>query len=395
MAQENAAQRQPGRLGMAARMRNLPWMKRLLDEGADASERLPQGAGRDPECVFTPLMHLLSADPGPYWTTIDGIRMLVQAGADVNFLSPTGETPLSIAARCSLTAAAKDSFQVLKELLDQGANPYLGSDEAKQVLRQATERLRTRGFAISLSANETKADATGLSPVMLEALDRSPADWEKMPGRMHFNGQEFEHGPMSIPSFEALRNRGLLEYRDATNRELLETAWEWRRTGAGNEIAAQFALAHRVRRGKLEAIQSLLAAGADPGVTIPTRGGSHASVLMESIGTRHAFWPYRDYYAAAGGIEVVQALLDAGADVNYVSQRGGTALTTVARFIKHEATAADLLRRLLAAGADPDLGSPEKVAKLKRRMAELGVGPARPAEELETEDEAETDDPSP
>jgi ankyrin repeat protein len=100
-----------------------------------------------------------------------------------------------------------------------------------------------------------------------------------------------------------------------------------------------------------EAVERLLELGADPNVGDP-------SPLMV-IGGSFGGWR----------LEIAQSLVEAGADVNFVSSRGGTALTTVARFTKDYV----LAQYLLDCGADPTLGTPRKVEHLRKFMETNGL----------------------
>jgi len=100
-----------------------------------------------------------------------------------------------------------------------------------------------------------------------------------------------------------------------------------------------------------EAVERLLELGADPNVGDP-------SPLME-LGGAYGGWR----------LEIAQSLIEGGADVNFVSSRGGTALTTLARFTKDYV----LGQYLLDCGADPTLGTPRKVEHLRKWMETNGL----------------------
>ena len=101
-----------------------------------------------------------------------------------------------------------------------------------------------------------------------------------------------------------------------------------------------------------------LEAGADPDAGSPT-------ALMQVAG-------HMREHRATEAIRMADALIAAGADVNHVSSKGGTALTSLARF----AGSPSLAAHLIEAGADPGLGEDAKSARAVDFLEHHGLAPA-------------------
>ena len=82
------------------------------------------------------------------WIEIDGVRLLVEAGADVNARQHGGYAPLH-------SAASRGDVALIDLLLDRGADPNAAADDGKRPIdfarerghAQAAEHLRARGAA--------------------------------------------------------------------------------------------------------------------------------------------------------------------------------------------------------------------------------------------------------
>ena len=101
------------------------------------------------------------------------------------------------------------------------------------------------------------------------------------------------------------------------------------------------ALAIGSQDGKLEAVRSLICAGADVNVVFIDSNGNSATALMHASQYIHP--------------SVVEALLEAGADANFASPESGVTVLMAACIGGSEAC----VRALLAGGADPRLATPE------------------------------------
>ncbi len=104
--------------------RNESVLKQLLDRGAEVD--LPSGPGQ-----LTPLMHAAALG------FMDGVRLLLHRGADVNSRSPDGQTPLGL-------AISRDSAESVEIMLSHGANVEQMIKRAWTPLTLAMRRGSTR-----------------------------------------------------------------------------------------------------------------------------------------------------------------------------------------------------------------------------------------------------------
>ena len=101
-----------------------------------------------------------------------------------------------------------------------------------------------------------------------------------------------------------------------------------------------------VRQDRPDILRALLAAGADPNAPVTGRNGW--TPLMHAIHTRQSA------ESPTARLGAIQTLLDAGADPNERSRKGGTPLIMAAGY-----GATDMVELLLDAGADPRLQTPD------------------------------------
>lgn len=126
-------------LHIVARGRDGPWMRLLIEEGADINARDRTGA--------TPLM--VAVDQG----YVDGVRLLLIVRAAVDLANRDGETPLIRAVN------ARDS-QMVRLLAEAGANPDLTDNVAGKSARDyATEDRRSSMIARLLPPRAAKTAA--------------------------------------------------------------------------------------------------------------------------------------------------------------------------------------------------------------------------------------------
>ena len=142
---------------------------------------------------------------------------------------------------------------------------------------------------------------------------------------------------------------------------------------AKNDIDAQVFTSHKgprhstvlgfaCERANPDGAQMLLEFGADPNAGDP-------SPLMNALAL--------DASPCAVQSRIIDLLLAYGADVNAVSCTGGTALITASQnALEGTGDSADIIVRLLAAGADPALGASDKRAALNRCLASKNIDPA-------------------
>lgn len=101
----------------AARQGDTIRIAQLAAAGADLDE--PGGVNG-----WTPLMHAVHKDQ------LGSARTLIEAGADINALSPRGETAL-------MMAAGYGDTEMVALLLDRGADPYLEDQRGATALAAA------------------------------------------------------------------------------------------------------------------------------------------------------------------------------------------------------------------------------------------------------------------
>ena len=124
-------------------------------------------------------------------------------------------------------------------------------------------------------------------------------------------------------------------------------------------------------RGKLEAVRSLIRAGADLNLVFISSNGISGTAVMEASKNNHP--------------SVVEALLEAGADANFANPESGFTALMLACGVGSEAC----VRALLAGGADPRLvahkghtalsfakleNHPAIAALLEAKLRELSAG---------------------
>jgi len=239
----------------------------LIDAGADVKARLPSG--------FTPLLFAARDGRG------DVVRVLLKAGADVNEavppgkrssyggrLPPVGATPL-------LMAVVNGHFELAAHLLDAGADPNL--DGPGYTVLHAIVAVRNPG----VGDNDPPPDGSG-SLSSIELVEKLAARGANLNARMKRKAN--------------LNNTRL------------------------NELGATpFMLAALTADAEL--LKTLARLGADPALT----NTENTTPLMAAAGiaTRS---PGEDAGTETEVLDVVELLLDLGADINAVDANGETAV---------------------------------------------------------------------
>ena len=287
----------------------------LLREGEAANPaEFPRDGETDPPRTaggFTPLLYAVLAGDG------ETVRVLLDAGADVNDASPDGVSALMLA----LTKRHEDLALLL---LDRGADPNYDRRDAARTARARTGG--TRGPATVAAAAETVdfagytalhvAAATGQHRALRALLAAGAAPDAPMDRPKRFT-DAFEVGVFASPGAGRLTQRGTTPFM----------------------VAAKTV--------DVEAMRILAAAGADPFAT--TDDGTTALILAAGLGKRAA----RDitYYDwdQDKAIDAARYALELGLDINAANDWGATALHGA---VYH--AAGDLIRFLVANGADVD-----------------------------------------
>ena len=271
----------------------------LMSAGADPNVRMSGGLRLDTRPGQTPLHVAAAQNPTP-----GIIDALVAAGADINARDDEGNTPLHV-------ARANDRA-VVEALLRLGADP-LARDQRGRVAdptscmnwnTAAFSRLALPGeFELCLGLGEdlNERDGDGNTPLHLAAIA--------------------ENAPAVRVLLEAGAEVNALNNMEATP---LHTAVD-------NEGA--------------EVVAALMEGGAE----IDAGAGGQGTPLLHALADSRGWYPRWEVSAA-----LVDALLDAGADVNARDSAGTTPLRASIDFRRREGFLTDLPVRLLALGADPN-----------------------------------------
>ena len=287
----------------------------LLREGEAANPaEFPRDGETDPPRTaggFTPLLYAVLAGDG------ETLRVLLDAGADVNDASPDGVSALML-------ALTKRHEELALLLLDRGADPNYDRRDAARTARARAGG--TRGPATVAAAAETVdfagytalhvAAATGQHRALRALLAAGAAPDAPMDRPKRFT-DAFEVGVFASPGAGRLTQRGTTPFM----------------------VAAKTV--------DVEAMRILAAAGADPFAT--TDDGTTALILAAGLGKRAAQdITYYDWDQDKA-IDAARYALELGLDINAANDWGATALHGA---VYH--AAGDLIRFLVANGADVD-----------------------------------------
>ena len=287
----------------------------LLREGEAANPaEFPRDGETDPPRTaggFTPLLYAVLAGDG------ETVRVLLDAGADVNDASPDGVSALML-------ALTKRHEELALLLLDRGADPNYDRRDAARTARARAGG--TRGPATVAAAAETVdfagytalhvAAATGQHRALRALLAAGAAPDAPMDRPKRFT-DAFEVGVFASPGAGRLTQRGTTPFM----------------------VAAKTV--------DVEAMRILAAAGADPFAT--TDDGTTALILAAGLGKRAAQdITYYDWDQDKA-IDAARYALELGLDINAANDWGATALHGA---VYH--AAGDLIRFLVANGADVD-----------------------------------------
>ena len=278
----------------------------VLDDGADPNARSSDR---------TTALHW-----AVYHDAADLVKRLVDAGADVDVVNDYGASPLS-------EAALNGNAQIVGLLLDAGADPNLPGADGQTPLMiaargghvDAARRLLDAGA--DPNARETWRDQTA---VIWAAAERQPEMIRLL----------LAHG--ADPNARSKINRW--ERQVSAERRRMFRPW-----------GGMTALMYAAREGCVECARALVEGGADPDLG----GPRNETPLIVAINNFH--------------FDVAAYLIDAGADVNKWDWWGRSPLYSAVdmntipkggrpdRRSTDETTSLELIEKLLAAGANPDL----------------------------------------
>ena len=358
-------------------------VERLLDGGGDPDVRLPDG---------TAALHWAA-----YRDDLETADLLLRAGATVDAANRYGVTPLALAAERGFGA-------VVERLLQSGADPDTSRRAGETVLMSAARagNLRSVGALIAAGADVNAAEETRGQTALMWAAGEGHADVIRALLEAGADLHARSHGPAAA---EAAAGSGTYT----------------RRVERMDEFTP-FLFA--VRAGRAQAVQALLAGGADVNETAPdgtsalviAAANAHwelAAFLLERgadpnaaeqgwpalhqvIRTRNlniGFFPHPEPTGTLGSLEFARSLLEHGADVNarivepivdgfrgFWTQQGATPILVAAK-----GADAAMMRLLAEYGADITLANERGTTPI---MAASGVEMFNPNEDSGTNPEA-------
>ena len=314
-------------LHIAAEAGNGPVVKALLEAGADFQKRTSVGGAQ-------PLHYASEAG------SVEAVRALLDQGADIDARQTAwGQTPL-------IFAASKNRVEVLELLIERGADAWLTSNV----------------LDLSARARQDKV-AADVRSRMLNAFRQSAPD----PVVWNPNPTEVQGAILAARAYEDLPNERAerVDWEQAQLDGVVPSYAD--RVGYMGGLSP---LLHAVREGHKEAAQLLLDAGAN--VNQVSDGDLTSPLLMAMVNGHYDL-----------GLE----LLARGGDPNLVSDAGSGPLYSAinqryipkARFaqqqayLQQEATLLNVMQALLDAGADPNQRLTKHLWYMEYNFSQLGV----------------------
>lgn len=348
----------------AVKQQDLATVRTLVSDGADVNATQPDGATAMHWAAFREDREL--------------VKVLLDAGAEVNVPNELGATPLWV-------AAISGNADIVTQLLDAGADPNRALPEGETPIMTASRSgnvdavraLLTRGADVNQAES-----SRGQTALMWATAQRHPAVVKAL----------IDHGAR-LDARSRIRPR--LVFADSTNASQFDQ-------GVTVTEGGFTPLLFAARQGALESAKLLLAAGADVEETAPT--GSSVLVVAAHSGhpslvellLAHGADPNANAagYAALhvavlrGDVTMIRSLLDNGADPNQRFERGTQVRrasqdwqlkpqheTATPFWLAAQYREPEIMRTLVAAGADPSLTTLERFAAVNARAG--GVGPPR------------------
>jgi ankyrin repeat protein len=257
-----------------------------LNQDGDGDPRRAQGG-------FTPLLYAAMAG------SLDTVRLLMSAGADVNESAPDGVTPLIL----TLTRGIEEGLWLLPGGRNEDIALFLLENGADPTLAEA-------GYTALHVASAT-GQMTAVTALIARGAD--PNTPVTMPKRLM---------EALIPG-DAYLTTGWVSQIDAT----------------------PFMLA--AKSVDVDMMRLLLEHGADPLLT--AKGGANALMLAAGLAKRHASDVGYFIWHEDQAIEAIALAMASGLDINAATDRGETALHGAVRHAAH-----DVMRFLVDEGADLD-----------------------------------------
>lgn len=380
-------------------------VRRLLNSGARVNKRVPSNALQVLIAVLSWFQEVPHRDVG--WSALmyatggldpyaksggnpEIMRILIRAGADVNVAGSLGETALSLSVIKSnlesvgllitsgadvnvrrditglmplMVAATSNDTEIMKSLIRSGADVDAAAKDGSTALIMATKRgkLESALTLLEAGAHVDARDSNGWTALQ----------WASTEGHVEIAKLLEEEGAsMAVLNDSELIKAVMAQNMTAVQEALFNGANPNARDYTGKPI-----LISAASRGNPEIVQALIGAGADintkdslswtPLYAAAMRG--HTQVVKLLLDTNGIQVTGADLAVAAGGgnmvphggkAEIVQMLIDAGADVNWGD---GEALRNAAW-----SGNAEIVKMLLTAGANPNLKDRSDMTPLSR-----------------------------
>jgi ankyrin repeat protein len=360
VAGRTALATEDSRVAAAVKRQDTHAVQTLVAARADVNGREPDGATA---------LHWAA-----HWNDLETTTLLIRSGADVNASNDFGVTPL-------LLACANGSVQVAQALLDAGANPNAAPATGETPLMTAafTGNAALVDALLARGADVQSAEGSrGQTALMWAVSEKHDA----VVSTLIRNGADL--AARTNGGFTPLLFAARVNNLDAISR-LLEAGADVNEASADGATALLVATV----RGHVSAARFLLDRGADPNAVGPGFTPLHwasGSWETELTGPRGIALDREDDWKGLRGLgtvklDLVKALLSYGADPNarLVKPPPRVGFTVFRQnlagatpfFLAAMSADAPVMRVLAAAGADPTLGTMDRMTPL---MAAAGVG---------------------
>lgn len=317
------------------RLAGVTTLKVLLEEGADVNMRTE----RDRK---TPLFAAINAG------SLDKVRCLVDAGADLHCLDAYGQNVLC----CLNSAKCRDAVAILQLLVDRGADSRHVTPDGESPLRSALAggNLAALNFLLERGVPREQAGLSSLG-------------WAVVSGSVDDVVRELRTGGLPNPGSEQETPSWFLAILVGDPRKsqlFLNAGADLHERVRCGDTALKYACAG----GHAEMVRWLLSHGVDPderddfGQTALMVAAEHgAADCVGALLAAGADWRAEtrtkdSAITSAATVDVVRRLLAAGADINTISGSGYPLLKSAA-----EAGDVEFVKALLELGADPDVTS--------------------------------------
>ena len=343
-------------LSLAATAGHAPIVEKLLRAGADPNATVRSGetplmlASRAGSIDAIRLLVAAKADVNAHetfnaqtalmWAAAEGhataAQALIDAGADVNARTNRGSTPLLFAVR-------RGSRETVRALLSAGADVKAARTDNGTALLVAivngyediVDLLLERGADPNIEGGLTEITHPGVRAKAFDLTWRQLTDSEQdreghRPGNMFgtplhaaVHMGNWEYGDVSVGiKLDHLRvMEALIAHGANVNAQIRteEPRWDGQRYRRHLTGATPFILA--AKAADMKAMRLLLAHGADPNIVTKER----TTALMAAAGI--AWASSQDKATEAQALDAVKLIVEElGADVNYISDRGETAM---------------------------------------------------------------------